>query len=143
MAERLFCLVYVSSAVRPFSRNELLDLLEQSRANNANLGITGMLLYKDGNFMQAVEGPEEAVRNLKRKIFADHRHHGLITMLQEYRDEREFGEWSMGFKDLSASASVHMNPSFSEFLNTPLTGSEFADDPQRCQRLLLCFKRST
>ncbi len=58
----MFFLVYVSSAVRPFSRVDLDDLLATSRANNARVGITGMLLYKDGNFMQVLEGDEEAVR---------------------------------------------------------------------------------
>jgi Sensors of blue-light using FAD len=48
-------LVYVSSSVKPFCDNELLQLLERCRRNNDKLGITGMLLYKNGDFMQALD----------------------------------------------------------------------------------------
>jgi hypothetical protein len=49
-------LVYVSSAVKPFLSSELVDLLSKSHVYNTEVGITGMLLYKDGNFMQTIEG---------------------------------------------------------------------------------------
>jgi len=51
-------LVYVSSATELFSDTQLENLLLRSRQNNSTLGITGMLLYKDGNFMQCLEGPK-------------------------------------------------------------------------------------
>jgi len=72
----MFSLIYVSSAVTEFSKSELVDLLESCHANNANLGVTGMLLYKDGNFMQALEGNEDVVRGLHAKIALDPRHRG-------------------------------------------------------------------
>jgi len=46
-------LVYTSSSIKPFSIDELLLLPDKARRNNSKLGITGMLLYKDGDFMQA------------------------------------------------------------------------------------------
>jgi hypothetical protein len=48
----MFSLTYVSSAVHPFSPRELRDLLEECNDNNRARGITGLLLCKDGNFMQ-------------------------------------------------------------------------------------------
>ena len=60
----MFHLVYVSSAVRPFSKSELVELLNVTRDNNSRLGVTGMLLYRDGNFMQVLEGGEPVVRAL-------------------------------------------------------------------------------
>jgi hypothetical protein len=33
-----------------------------SRENNAKRGVTGMLLYKEGNFIQVLEGDEREVR---------------------------------------------------------------------------------
>jgi Sensors of blue-light using FAD len=137
----MFFLVYVSSAVKPFLQSELLDLLAKSRENNARLGITGMLLYKDGNFMQALEGEEGAVQALYARIGRDPRHRGLLTLLQGPLEERQFPEWSMGFRDLNA-ADVLSTPGYSEFLNTPLMGKEFSSDPTRCQKLLLTFKRN-
>jgi hypothetical protein len=57
----MYRLVFVSSAVELFSRGQLEDLLKKSRQNNGAVDLTGMLLYKDGNFMQCSERPKEAV----------------------------------------------------------------------------------
>ena len=135
----MFSLVYVSSAVVEFSAEELVTLLDQAQAKNASLGITGMLLYKGGNFMQVLEGEEGAVRSLVATIEQDPRHRGLITMLRAVADERDFPEWSMGFRDLRRDDATP--PGYSEFLNTPLTEDEFSADPTRCQRLLQGFKQ--
>ncbi len=137
----MFYLVYVSSAVRSFSTDDLRALLATSRKNNAELGITGMLLYKEGNFMQVLEGDERTVRALYEKIGVDPRHSGEITLQQGFVDERQFPDWSMGFRDLN-SPEIRATQSYSEFLNTPLTGQEFSGDPSRSQKLLLTFKRT-
>src|SRR6266496_3606353 len=134
----MFFLVYVSSAVKPFSRSELVDLLAKSHENNTALGITGMLLYKNGNFMQVLEGEEHVVRALYARIGLDSRHRGLLTLMQGPLAERQFPDWSMGFHDLNA-AEVLSTPGYNEFLNTPLTGEEFSSDPTRCQKLLMMF----
>lgn len=137
----MFFSVYISSAVRPFSPTELVDLLAKCHENNAQLGVTGMLLYKDGNFMQVLEGAEEVVRTLYARIGHDPRHRGLLTLLQGPLSERQFPDWSMGFQDLNA-ADVLSIPGYSEFLNTPLTREEFSSDPTRGQKLLMTFKRN-
>jgi hypothetical protein len=137
----MYYLVYVSSAASPFTPAELADLQTRCMARNTMAGITGMLLYKDGNFMQVLEGEEEAVRRVYARIGHDPRHRGLLTLLQGSQDERQFPDWTMGFRDLD-SADVRVEPGYSEFLNTPLTGAEFKANPARSQKLLLTFKRS-
>ena len=136
----MFYIVYVSSAVKPFSSTELVELLSKSHVNNATVGITGMLLYKDGNFMQVLEGEQEAVRALDVKIKRDPRHRGVLTLLQGQLAERQFPDWSMGFKDLN-TVDLRSTPGYSEFLNCPLTEEEFLKDPSRCKKLLLTFKK--
>lgn len=64
----MFGLVYVSSAVVPFSKAELLSLLTKSRENNSKVGLTGLLIYKDGSFMQVLEGEETAVLATHERI---------------------------------------------------------------------------
>ena len=91
--------------------------------------------------MQVLEGEEGAVRSLYEKIRDDPRHGGEITLQQGFVEERQFADWSMGFRDLD-SPEVRSTPGYSEFLNTPLTGDEFSDDPSRAQKLLLTFKRT-
>lgn len=99
-----------------------------------------MLPYKDGNFRQALEGEEPVVRELYAKISRDRRHDGVLALLQGTVPARQFPDWSMGFRDLNSS-DVRSLPGYNEFLNTPLTGAEFSDDPTRCQRLLTMFKK--
>jgi Sensors of blue-light using FAD len=137
----MFSLVYVSSVVKPFSPTELAELLAVCHRNNAALGVTGLLLYKDGNVMQALEGDEADVLELHARIGRDPRHHHLLTLLQGPVNERQFPDWSMGFRDLRARDAADA-VGYSEFLNTPLTGQEFSSDPTRCQRLLMTFKQS-
>ena len=135
-----FFLVYVSSASTLFSRPELDDILRTSRQNNTRLGISGALLYRGGNLMQVLEGDEAPVRALYGRIERDPRHRGLITLLSGEQEGRQFPDWSMAFRDLDAGPSGL--PGFSDFLNTPLTSSEFGADPSLAQKLLLSFKQS-
>ena len=135
----LYSLVYVSSATKPFSVDELRTLLERTRANNTRRSISGMLLYKDGNFMQALEGEEATVKGVYGTIAQDPRHTGAIMLLKGPIETRAFAEWSMGFRDLRAdTAGVE---GYSAFLNTPLTSAEFLAEPSRAQKLLLMFKQ--
>ncbi|MEP7187723.1 MAG: BLUF domain-containing protein, partial [Roseiflexaceae bacterium] len=60
----MYYLSYASVAVTPFTSAALQALLLTSRRNNMQLGITGMLLYKDGEFMQVLEGEQAAVQAL-------------------------------------------------------------------------------
>ena len=137
----LYSLVYVSSAVELFSNDDLVALLETSRRNNTRVGVTGMLLYKSGNFMQVLEGEEEKVREVHERIQADRRHRGLITLLEQRGDARQFGGWSMGFRNL-ADPSLRELPGFSEFLNVSLANARYFGHPSRVQKLLRTFRQS-
>jgi hypothetical protein len=137
----MYLLVYVSSAVDLFSEIELEELLKKARANNHRLDITGMLLYQGGNFMQLLEGPKEKVLSLVDTIKLDPRHRGFMALLQQEREEREFGEWEMGFKKLDRDTAAEV-PGYSDFLNMPLDSEEFLQTPTRALKLLLSFKQS-
>ncbi|MFC4350135.1 BLUF domain-containing protein [Fodinicurvata halophila] len=91
-------LLYVSSTPVLMDEETLVDILETSRRNNARRDITGMLLYVEGNFMQVIEGPKNAILTLKETIANDPRHSGLIEILSTPVGERIFGNWSMGFR---------------------------------------------
>ena len=139
-AMSLISLIYVSSAQVPFSNADLAALLEISRRNNALIDVTGMLVYRDGNFMQAIEGEEETIMRLQEKITRDPRHDGLITLLTQRIEKRQFPAWSMGFRNL-ADPTLRDIAGYSEFLNTPFTETGFSGAPTRAQKLLLSFKR--
>lgn len=95
-------IVYVSSAVGRMSKDELLNILSESSENNRKLNITGMLIYYDGTFVQALEGEEAHVNAVMEKVLQDPRHKNIITILDEEIKEREFGDWEMGFRSLSS-----------------------------------------
>jgi hypothetical protein len=95
-------LVYVSTAVRPLSRPEIDHLLERARARNAQEGVTGVLLYSHGNFMQYLEGPACGLAKVYEVIVADPQHRGIIELVREPIQAREFADWSMAFRSISA-----------------------------------------
>lgn len=131
-----FELVYASSAVAPFSSQELVELLAVSRRNNERVGVTGMLLHHDGNFIQVLEGEQSAVEQVFARVAADPRHRGVQRLFSEQREARDFRDWSMAFRNLS-DPTFHTMPGFSEFLNhaVPLTGS-------RARKLLQMFRQT-
>lgn len=137
----MFSLAYVSTAAVSFSNLQLIDLLEKSRVNNEALGVTGMLLYKDGRFLQAIEGEEDSVKSLQARIAADPRHRDMVILLMGPISRREFPDWSMGFANLN-SPEVLSIPGYTHFLNTPLTREHFATHPSASKELLFLFKKS-
>jgi hypothetical protein len=135
----VFALVYVSTATIRWSDTDLDQLLEQSRRDNLIADITGLLLFKDGNFMQILEGPKDAVLALLARIRSDTRHERLMVIFEEERQHREFKDWSMGFKRLGPDVAV---PGFSDFLDIPLTSEQFSSNPTKLLRFLISFKKS-
>ncbi len=95
MAE-LLSIIYVSSAVKPFSDAELESLLVDARAFNKATAITGVLLYADGNFMQCLEGPTDSVLRAYDRILSSSRHKGLIEINHSKIEIRSFASWKMG-----------------------------------------------
>jgi len=134
-------IVYGSSAARPFSKTKLIELLSQARAKNGRLGISGMLLYKDGNFLQVIEGDEVVVRQLFESISQDVRHQNILVIDENTITERQFGNWSMAFRNLGDKA-VSAIPGFSEFMNVGLKAGEMKADPTGCWAMLTLFKNT-
>jgi hypothetical protein len=107
----LLSLVYSSTAAVPFSEMDLALLLATSRLNNEARSLTGVLLYRDGQFMQALEGPEHTVRAVFATIAADPRHEGVWTLDERPIEHRGFGSWAMGYRALT-EADVAAAPSW-------------------------------
>ena len=95
-----YSLAYESQASVPLTEPDLLDLLRHSRANNARSGVTGILLYRHGTFLQVLEGARAPVDELYATIARDARHREVTTVLAEDRRARRFPDWTMGFADV-------------------------------------------
>jgi hypothetical protein len=95
----LYHLIYESRATQPFSDTDLLALLRHSRGNNAQHGITGLLLYSsEGRFLQVLEGRRAEVDALYQRISQDARHTACVVLLAGPLATRRFAEWRMGFR---------------------------------------------
>lgn len=90
-------LLYASNTQRYADQAFLEDILSVSRRNNVRSGITGMLLYLEGGFMQVLEGEDAAVTQTYTRICRDKRHWNT-TVLLDREAPRAFAEWSMGFE---------------------------------------------
>ncbi|MBT0569657.1 BLUF domain-containing protein [Curvibacter sp. CHRR-16] len=88
-------LLYASRAVD--ASTEAIDaILSQSRQCNSSHGITGILCYGAGIFLQAIEGGRAAVNELYGHILRDPRHTDVVLLHYQEIAERRFGSWTMG-----------------------------------------------
>ena len=89
-------LMYASRAVPAIDQEELISILKKSKANNPKVGVTGVLCYSEGIFMQVLEGGRVAVNLLYNRIASDARHSDVVLLHYEEIAERRFAGWSMG-----------------------------------------------
>jgi len=94
-------LMYVSRAVPAVDQEELLSILRKSKSNNPALGITGVLCFSEGIFLQVLEGGRSAVNRLYNRIATDHRHTQVELLGYEEIGERRFAGWAMGQVNMS------------------------------------------
>ena len=93
---------YVSRAAETMTQEALLSLLQQCLANNESSGVTGMLLYGNDTFLQVLEGDEAVLEAVIDKIRKDPRHSRIHFLYRKPLERRQYADWSMGFKRISA-----------------------------------------
>ncbi len=93
-------LLYCSRAVDT-SPAAIESILAQSRQHNPITGITGILCYGGGIFLQAIEGGRMPVSELFGHIQKDGRHKDVALLHYEEISERRFGGWTMGQVNVS------------------------------------------
>lgn len=93
-------LLYASRATDT-SPNTIEAIVTQARAHNAANGITGILCYGAGTFLQAIEGGRRSVNELYGHILRDGRHQDVVLLHYEEILERRFSSWTMGQVNLS------------------------------------------
>ena len=101
-------IVYLSTAVKLLDDEQLIEILNSARENNAERNVTGVLLYSEGTFIQVIEGDNDDVDAIFSKIETDTRHKNLITLIDGPIQERSFSDWSMGFSTAKADKVDHL-----------------------------------
>ena len=131
--------VYLSFATQRIKVQDIEEIVAVSRKNNAQRGITGVLFYKDRQFLQLLEGDEATVEHLLQTIQRDPRHSGLCVLIREPLP-RIFEHWSMDYVCLNDNnISTRLD---AELLAGDWDPLRIANAPLRLRRLLLSFKRS-
>jgi hypothetical protein len=94
-------LMYASRATESVNQDELMAIVRKSKANNPSIGVTGVLCFSAGIFLQVLEGGRSPVSALYNKIAQDRRHHDVVLLSYEEIGERSFAGWSMGQVNLN------------------------------------------
>lgn len=122
------------------SNDELLQLLQGCRENNAGRGITGMLLYGNGTFLQVLEGEEQAIDELLDLIEQDPRHTDLQVIQRKAIERREYSGWSMGFKRVS-ERSLHGVEGLEDFSEADFNPASLSRQATIVESLMKHFRK--
>ena len=130
----LYTIVYVSIASEEMSDNDLLAILDKAREHNKSKNITGMLLFRDGFFIQAMEGDEDTLDELFERIKQDERHYNVLQIYKKPIEQRLFPDWAMGFESPNFDR-LKQTPGFSDFMHdqenqNSLLSVEFGNEVQ-------------
>ncbi|NJO38997.1 MAG: BLUF domain-containing protein [Rhizobiales bacterium] len=130
--------VYASAASKSLTTADLDKMLTAARARNEQAGITGILLYHDGSFLQVLEGEEEVVSEIYERIVQDPRHCALNLVFRGAIEARNFGAWSMGFYRPKDAGEL---PGFVDILRSVTTGMlDLQGRADRVKKLIDGFK---
>lgn len=134
-------LTYASLATRDMSQAELVDLLDASREANLRRGITGLLLYRQQEFMQLLEGDRSAIFQLYETICADPRNRNNYLMWEGAIEQRSFPDWSMAFLAPN-ELELQSWPGYSDFFGTSYDAMAHRGNASTGKRFLLWHREA-
>jgi hypothetical protein len=91
-------LVYISTARQLITPALCDSILATSRVNNRRSEVTGLLVAGRKRFLQAIEGPTDALRQTFARIAKDPRHYACVVLAENYCETRQFGDWEMAYR---------------------------------------------
>lgn len=92
----MFQLIYTSRPSAALSEQAIQSLLEGARRDNKAADVTGVMILGENRLLQVLEGQENRVRTLYRRILQDDRHIDCELLLARNSPNRSFGAWAMG-----------------------------------------------
>lgn len=130
-----YAIVYVSNASEDLEKNQINEILNNSKKWNNDNDITGLLLFSGGNFFQIIEGEKKTIIELFQNIQSDNRHHNIMQILgkdihkpaydgfesdfvseESYYDPEKFHEYLNQIKVLEPSAQLAVKNILKAFL---------------------------
>ena len=137
--ENIFHLIYVSTATQSLDVGDIRDIENTSVTNNNRIDVTGILLYRQGKFMQVLEGSESEVRKLFSAISKDRRHKDVTVIREGVIPNRQFSGWSMRYTPL-ADIQSYGGLIHKKLFDMTSTAKEVIKSAEEMMHLLLKFK---
>jgi hypothetical protein len=128
----VYTLIYVSTAREKQSKESLSSLTDKACKRNVTLGVSGMLLFSHGKFMQCLEGSKESIDILMQSISSDSRHSDVLVLWEGETSNREFSDWGMAANSTDVGLTqIASSKAIGVWLNTSI------DAPKGIARVLL------
>ena len=91
----LYSVSYISrSRISPWDLDEELANIEKTSIHhNEQAGLTGKLIYRNGHFVQRLEGPRPLVEETMDRIRDDHRHDNIKILSAHPITRRMYADW--------------------------------------------------
>ncbi|UVI39985.1 BLUF domain-containing protein [Qipengyuania spongiae] len=88
-------LLYASTAAEGLDSADVFKIVEDSSRRNPARDVTGFLIFDGSQFLQYVEGPQEALDGLLDVLNHDRRHHSVRVLHRAESEQRLFPRWAM------------------------------------------------
>ena len=135
-------IIYCSQATNDLSPEELVALLELSRANNEAAGLSGMLLYSSESFLQVLEGEPAALETTYARIGVDDRHTNLRLLLDAEVSAPLFPDWTMGFEHVDDEDLAEELDGFTPATDYPLVNPDLITNAGVALTLLKLYAKN-
>jgi Sensors of blue-light using FAD len=135
-------IIYCSQATSDISPDELVALLELSRNNNQQAGLSGMLLYCSQSFLQVLEGDEDALQATYARISVDDRHMNLRMLMNADVAAPMFPDWTMGFEHVDDEELADELDGFTPATEYPLVNPDLITNPGVAMTLLNLYAKN-
>ena len=125
---------YSSKASENCLNSDISDILKTSRKNNSQREVTGILVHKNREFLQYLEGPKDIILSLYKKISQDSRHEAIKIIEKGDIEDRVFPNWEMGF-----ASEVNLQPLQMKWEIDKLAQFSFAKNMSDCMNIVRAF----
>lgn len=105
--EKLKQIVYRSLAIGLVNDRMLLEIQASANRFNETCGISGLLYYHSGVFLQLLEGSAGCIERVMERIAADQRHYDIRQIHEQENTHRLVATWRMGVMNLDQPEAVN------------------------------------
>jgi len=121
--KQIYHFLYASSASGHITPKMLDSILEVSIKKNGQSNVSGLLLYRVGQFIHLLEGQKEDVLSVYKRVQKDNRHSDIKILTEFHTGSRLFGNWNMGYvRDEEAAFDIVKK--LKNVLETPISKSD-------------------